>query len=357
MLFASNRGAGGALGFPDICMIPMVPSPIPGAFVNVSMNAQAVPFALTVHISMMNGLNLIAQVPITMGDEPGSASPIKGPQRYTMGNPVVYVEAMPGVNQLCPTTGNNMVNPLGASVIPSIVNVFFTLQAGEGPADRPDVTAPEVERLCEVMSAPEPVTPGVTLERAIGHVGVALFTLETPTLLHTEIEKLKRSGMDALVLDLRGCPGGDLEACLRLADDFLERGDVIVRMVEGDGDETEIRARQGDPYRFPLFLLVDHGTASAAELFAGSLQARGRAVVIGETTCGKGSAQRLLPGSGEPGAHYLTVATFTLPDGQPIDGRGVRPDLEVAPELALQAALVAARSALIDPNETTLEVH
>src|SRR5262249_12321233 len=154
----------------------------------------------------------------------------------------------------------------------------------------------------------------------------------------------------ALILDLRGCPGGEALAAIELAGDFLDDGALVVTATDGDGDDTVYRARQGHPHRFPLFLLVDHGTASAAELFAGALRAHGRAVVVGERTYGKGTAQELVPGFAEPSAHYATVATFTLPNGEPIEGRGICPDIEVSESDALDAARAAIAS-LLSPNE------
>jgi carboxyl-terminal processing protease len=350
MLFASNRGAGMNIGFPDICLTPAAPAPIPTPYPNFAMNAMAAPFAVTVWISMMNALNLISEIPMTEGDEPGTASPNMGPGRYTMGNPIVYVELMPGINLLCPTTGNDMVNPIGAVLVPSIVNVFFTDREGEAAAGRPALAPSDVEGLARALEDPAPVARGVLVDGATAVVAIARFTLETPTLLHEEIVRLTRAGMKALVLDLRGCPGGDLDAAVRLADDFLDRGCEIVTRIDGDGDETVYRARGGAPYAFPLALLVDAGTASAAEIFAGALQAHARAVVAGERTHGKGTAQRLVPGFAEPGARYATVAAFTRPGGEPIDGRGVVPDVEVDPTGALDAARAAIAS-LLSPTE------
>src|ERR1700733_3950932 len=157
MLPASNRGAGMNIGFPDICLTPAAPAPIPTPYPNMAMNAMAAPFAVTVWISMMNALNMISEIPMTEGDEPGTASPNMGPGRYTMGNPIVFVELMPGINLLCPTTGNDMVNPIGAVLVPSIVNVFFTDRTGEAAAGQPGLAAAEVEQLDEALAAPEPV--------------------------------------------------------------------------------------------------------------------------------------------------------------------------------------------------------
>jgi carboxyl-terminal processing protease len=130
-----------------------------------------------------------------------------------------------------------------------------------------------------------------------------------------------------MILDLRGCPGGELVAALELAGDFLPDGSVLVTATDTDGDDTVYRARQERPYRFPLVVLVDRHTASAAEVFAGALQAHGRAVVVGERTYGKGTAQKLLPGGADPRACYATVATLTLPNGEPVEGRGITPDV------------------------------
>ena len=172
---------------------------------------------------------------------------------------------------------------------------------------------------------------------------IAAFVRDLPTLLYNEIQSLLARGMRALALDLRGCPGGDLDAALRLCDDFVERGTVIAQRIDGDGDVTDIAARQGKPYPFPLFVLVDRNTASAAELFAGSLQSLGRAVVVGERTFGKGSSQKLVPGFDAPGATYVTVAAFALPNGAPIEGLGVRPAVECEGDSALSAVLARFR--------------
>jgi carboxyl-terminal processing protease len=96
-------------------------------------------------------------------------------------------------------------------------------------------------------------------------------------------------------------------------------------MVDGDGDQTVLRARRGRPHAFPLAVLVDGRTASAAEIFAGSLKAHGRAVVIGERTFGKGTASTVV--RSPDGARYEVVATLRLPDGTPLEGNGVAPDL------------------------------
>jgi carboxyl-terminal processing protease len=325
------------IGFPDVCNTPVGPAVVPIPYPNLAMNIQATQFSEIVKVSMMNALNLRTQIPMTTGDEAGTAGPTKGPGRYTMGNPIVYVDLMPAINLTCPTTGNNMNNPLGAVLVPSATNVFYCLRAPGGTAAGPPPAALDADAMASLGDALRPpgeVVSATLLDGAAGYIRAALFPLELPSLVHREVQALLGRGMAALVLDLRDNPGGDLDAFLRLADDFLDRDRVLIRMTDADGDETMYRSRQGDPYRFPLVLLVDRWTASAAELFAGCLQCHGRATLVGETTYGKGVARRLVAGLVAPGAHYPCVAGFALPDGRPVQGAGVRPDVEVPPSAA-----------------------
>lgn len=345
---ASHRGAGSAMAFPDVCMTPAGPAEVPVGYPNIAMNAQATPFATTVKVGMVNALNLASKIPKTSGDEAGTASPNQGQAEFTMGNPIISIELQPAVNLTCPTTGNEMNAPLGAVVVPSLTNVKFTHRTSE--AQKSDALGLLALRgLGDALrSAKGP--RGELVRDRVGVLCVPVFALDVMACLHLEITALLRRGMTDLVLDLRGCPGGDLDACLHLAGDFIDCGREIARIEDGDGDEVIHRARHADPYVFPLILLVDHDTASAAELFAGCLQAHRRALVVGERTYGKGSAQAVLARFDEPGAAYATVATFTLPNGDRIQGRGIEPDISVASSDALEAALqaIAAISKPID---------
>ncbi len=342
MLTASNRGAGMNIGFPDVCNTPVGPAVVPIPYPNMALNAQAVPFSPIVRLSMVNALNLGSKIPVTFGDDPGVAHPtVKGTGQYTMGNPVVYVDNLPAINLLCPTTGNNMNDGVGAVVVPSATNVFYTLA---GPPAGAPLDAASIAALGEALTHPlrgpgELVAGAEGAAAAVGVLGVRVFSFDLPTLVHNEIERLSAAGMCALVLDLRGCPGGDLDACVRLAGDWLDRGQEIVRVLDDDGDELVYRARQDMPRALPLALLVDRGTASAAEVFAACLQAHGRAVVVGEATWGKGTAQRVI--STEGGAFHATVGRCARPGGAPIDGAGVVPDIPASAGEALAAAVRA----------------
>jgi carboxyl-terminal processing protease len=358
MMPASNRGVGMNLGFPDVCNTPTPAGPVPIPYPNLALNAQASPFSFIVKICMMAGLNMGSKIPMTSGDEAGSASPIKGGGAYTMGCPNVNIDGMPAITLLCPTTGNSMNNALGAVLVPSLVNVFFSyLPAGPaGPAGGADpyTRAMSVEALGtlgDAMSGAAEVEPvaGALLADGVGRVAIAIFTPDLPARLHTEIRRLEALGMSALVLDLRGNPGGDVEACLRVAEEFLPAGAILATALEDDGDEVVHRTREDGAYALPLAVLVDQRTASAAEICAGCLQAHGRAVVVGARTYGKGLAQHLVPAAG--GVLMATAARYRLPGGAEIEGVGVSPDLVVsAPaeadgDAGLDAAWAAARAA------------
>jgi carboxyl-terminal processing protease len=350
MMPASNRGVGSNIGFPDPCLTP-TPVPVPIPYPNIGMNAQATPFSATVRICLMSALNTMSKITMTSGMEGGVSHPmLKGTGSYTMGNPFISIEKMPAINLLCPTTGNNYNNPAGATLVPSLVNVFFTHVGTESA-----VSTASTERLAAEPPSPEdlerlrrPTVTGSMKREGVGYVAIDVFGFSVPTLLHNEVTRLVSQGMRSMVLDLRDNPGGELDAFLRLADDFLSPGAALATAVDGDGDEIVHRARHADPYPFPLVLLVNGRTGSAAELFAGCLKDHGRAVIVGETTHGKGVAQALVGSGGSDGASYATVAKVRLPGPEEVQGRGVTPDVErKIDDEQLQTALEIAKD-LVD---------
>lgn len=325
MLPASNRGSGMNIGFPDPCATPPMGVPIP--YPNLATHATATPFAVKTFFSFVNGLNMGSIIPLTNGDQAGTMSPFMGPSMATMGNPRIFVEALPALNLLCPTTGNNMINGLGAILMAAVTNVFFSLAGAAPPSDVGDAALSALSRALVPFPGDE---VDAMLPEGVAYARISVFSTGVPSRIHDVIRRRSGEGMSALILDLRGCPGGDLTAALSLSGDFLPEGALVATVVDADGDETVYRARRERPHTFPLVLLVDRHTASAAEVFAGAMKAHGRALVIGERTWGKGTVQQLLPGAAEPGAAYATVATVKLPDGELLDGRGVDPDLEEA---------------------------
>ncbi|MBT3168032.1 PDZ domain-containing protein [Streptomyces sp. Vc74B-19] len=137
-----------------------------------------------------------------------------------------------------------------------------------------------------------------------------------------------------IVLDLRGNPGGLVAEAVTAASAFLDGG--LVATYDVDGEQRALHAEPGGDTTRPLVALVDGGTMSAAELLTGALQDRGRAVVVGSRTFGKGSVQMPTP-LPDGSVAELTVGHYRTPSGRGVDGQGLTPDLE-ADEQALQRA-------------------
>ncbi|MFF9777764.1 S41 family peptidase [Streptomyces sp. NPDC013978] len=178
-------------------------------------------------------------------------------------------------------------------------------------------------------------TEDVTVSRTAGGASVITvdaFTKGSGDLVRAAVEQ----GADAagFVLDLRGNSGGLVSEAVTAASAFLDGG--LVATYDVKGKERALHAEPGGDTTRPLVALVDGGTMSAAELLTGALQDRGRAVVVGSRTFGKGSVQmpsRLPDGS----VAELTVGHYRTPSGRGVDGRGITPDLE-ADEDALRRA-------------------
>jgi carboxyl-terminal processing protease len=334
MLPASNRGAGGNFGFPDVCLTPVGPAVVPIPYPNVALNAMAASFSPNVLFTMMPALNMGTVIPLTLGDQPGVANPtVMGPAEYTTGVFDVLVNGLPAISLTNMSTGNDMNDGLASVLVPSVTNVFLMFAGGAGEqAGAPDTPGEALGRLARALPRDGSAVSDALLGEGVGYVRVAVFSSDVPARVYTAVRRLEAAGMRELVLDLRHNPGGELNAALELAGDFLEPGSELARVVDDDGDETVHSARGEPSYRFPLLVLVDRATASAAELFAGCLQAHGRARLAGEPTYGKGAGAALVPLP--DGSLRARTARFTLPGGRPVQGHGLVPDLP-APDDAI----------------------
>ncbi|WP_326582404.1 S41 family peptidase [Streptomyces sp. NBC_00487] len=178
-------------------------------------------------------------------------------------------------------------------------------------------------------------TEDVTVSHTAGGVDVITvdaFTKGSGDLVRAAVEQSADAA--GFVLDLRGNSGGLVSEAVTAASAFLDGG--LVATYDVNGEQQALHAEAGGDTTRPLVALVDGGTMSAAELLTGALQDRGRAVVVGSRTFGKGSVQmpsRLPDGS----VAELTVGHYRTPSGRGVDGRGITPDLE-ADEDALQRA-------------------
>jgi len=149
-----------------------------------------------------------------------------------------------------------------------------------------------------------------------------------------EIQKRWNQGtVKGLVVDMRSNPGGYLDGAVYLASEFLPVNSLIVKQEYADRPALEYKVtRQGKLLEIPLVVLINEGSASAAEIFAGALRDHDRAELVGKKSFGKGSIQEALDLTDNTGLH-LTIAKWILPDGDWINSKGIEPDTEVEIEL------------------------
>ena len=176
------------------------------------------------------------------------------------------------------------------------------------------------------------------LEPGYGYVRISSFQADTGADFQRHLEKLQANGkLQGLVLDLRSNPGGLLTSAVQVADDLLDKGNIVTtrgRIAVSDAkfDATPDDRLQGAP----LMVLVDAGSASASEVLAGALRDNNRARVIGSRTFGKGSVQTVLPlDNGD--SVKLTTARYYTPSGKSIQASGIVPDVVLRPEPAKDA--------------------
>ncbi|PIB95458.1 S41 family peptidase [Caulobacter sp. X] len=172
------------------------------------------------------------------------------------------------------------------------------------------------------------------MEGDYGYVRLPGFNEKATEALTASINDLKAKNpkMKGLILDLRNNPGGLLDQAVGVSDVFLDGGEVVSQRGRDPRNIQRYNAKPGDLLNgLPLVVLINQGSASAAEIVAGALQDRHRAELVGLTSFGKGSVQTVIPlRGGADGALKLTTARYFTPSGRSIQKTGIAPDLEVA---------------------------
>jgi len=214
----------------------------------------------------------------------------------------------------------------GAALLRGAVGTLVTAQVLRDGWDAPAAFA--LER--GVVKAP--AVRARLLEPAFGYARVAELSAGSTRELAARVEQLARENgapLAGLVLDLRDNPGGVVDEAIAAADLWLAEGAIV--SVAGRSETVRHDATPGGDTALPLVVLVNGGSASAAEIVAAALQERGRALVLGTTSFGKGSVQRVFELPGGAGVR-LTTALFLTPTGRSLQGAGVTPDVVVASE-------------------------
>lgn len=391
MMPSSNQGVGMDIGFPDVCLTPAAPSPVPIPYPNLGSNSMALPFTPTILLSFCPGHNQSAKAMMTNGDNGGVAhSSCMMSGSNTLGNPRILLQGMPAETLCNPMTGNNYNCALDAKLVPSATNCLMGYCQGTALDDL----------AAELLDAPALGAPGWTLERegagwralhvrrggraaragarqgdlvlgvtpaqvrvrrpgergeralrwrapavtpavraalgadGVGRLSVRRCSLGAPAAAARALAALEAAGARALVLDLRGNPGGDVGVAVALAGLFLGGGAVVARVEGAALEATSTRA----PSALPLVALLDGGTASSAEVLAAALADHDRAVLTGATTFGKSLATPVAVG-----AHGPVVARGPAVRLRRASGAALGPLLPAAPARDLFGAVRLAR--------------
>ena len=169
------------------------------------------------------------------------------------------------------------------------------------------------------------------LDRANGvaYMKLTSFQKTTSRDVDNALWSLHRQGMRTLMVDVRGNPGGLLNASVEVADKFLTAGTIVSTRGRSSREDFDYQAHEVGTWRVPLIVLIDGDSASASEIFAGAILDHRRGTVVGQRSYGKGSVQGIFPLSRYKSGIRLTTAKFYSPSGQQISHRGVTPNIVV----------------------------
>ena len=171
------------------------------------------------------------------------------------------------------------------------------------------------------------------VDNKVGYLRLRAFNENSSSQLKKEISKIeKNKKLVGYILDLRNNPGGLLSQAVTISDFFLNDGEIVSTKGRKKRENRKFFAKKGDKIDGkPLIVLINNGSASASEIVAGALQDQKRAILLGETTFGKGSVQSIIPLKNR-GAIRLTISKYYLPSGKSISEVGVVPDIKVEEE-------------------------
>ena len=168
------------------------------------------------------------------------------------------------------------------------------------------------------------------IDNNIGYLRLTSFNENSSDQLKKKIREFnKKKDLKGYILDLRNNPGGLLNQATKITDFFLEDGEIVSTKGRKKSENKKTFAKKGDLTKGkPLIILINYGSASASEIVAGALKDHKRAILVGESSYGKGSVQSIIPLKNK-GAIRLTISKYYLPSGESISEVGVTPDIEI----------------------------
>jgi len=196
---------------------------------------------------------------------------------------------------------------------------------------RIDIDDPIVVKITREVIKTRPILSEIKEKENVGYIRLRSFNEKSGDELIYKIRELikKKPDLTGFILDLRNNPGGLLTQAVKVADAFLESGEIVSTKGREIKDTKIYNAKKGDEIKDkPLIVLINKGSASASEIVAGALKDNKRAIIVGERSHGKGSVQSIMTLSNKGGLR-LTTAKYYLPSGTTIEEIGVQPDIKV----------------------------
>jgi carboxyl-terminal processing protease len=190
----------------------------------------------------------------------------------------------------------------------------------------------QLEMMVEREHIELPTVDSIMLPANTGYLRLFFFNERTAQLTAQALDGLRAQGMEKLILDLRRNPGGLLEDALRVAEMLVPEGPILI--LEDQLGQRLTRYSYSQGLGMPLVVLIDEGSASAAEIVAGAVRDRAAGTLVGTSTYGKGSVQTIIALDSGAGLK-LTSGHFLTPRGIALDGEGLEPDLAVAASVPL----------------------
>ena len=186
-----------------------------------------------------------------------------------------------------------------------------------------------VRKIIEVQSVSSKI---LGKEKNLGYIRLKSFNENSDKQFLKSIKNFEKKKIKGYVLDLRNNPGGLLTQAINITDFFLEDGEIVSTKGRKISETRKFFAREGDEIKGkPIVVLINNGSASASEIFAGALKDHKRAIILGESSYGKGSVQSIIPLQ-NGGGMRLTISKYYLPSGKSISEVGVIPDIIVKEE-------------------------